>query len=85
MEFVTPQAPPYNCMNYIQFSPSFPITFVTKKNLTFEQVAFVMDAFFVHYKKKDEDIAVSEAPVSKQLEVDYENAFSIVYDISCFL
>jgi hypothetical protein len=44
-----------------------------------------MDAFFVHYKKKDEDIAVSEAPVSKQLEVDYENAFSIVYDISCFL
>jgi hypothetical protein len=47
-----------------------------------------MDAFFVHYKKiegkEDESISASEATVSKQLEVDYENAFAIVYDICSF-
>ena len=58
-------------------SRSFPITS--------GQVAFVLDTFFVHYKKKEiEDVKVSEVPVSKQLQIDYENAFSIVCDICHF-
>jgi hypothetical protein len=51
----------------------------------FRQVAFVLDAFFVHYKKQDiEDVEIPEAPASKQLQIDYENAFSLVCDICHF-